>query len=126
MIETGFVAQTTPQNSTATRAGRDSKEGDTDIGEVFEYVKSYAKQETLGRFKGAGRWLAFGAAGAFALGLGLMIVLLGLLRLIQTEWDWARTSGSWLPYLIVLVVTVVVLVVTLQRIKKDHLNKEPS
>ncbi|MEL6893357.1 MAG: hypothetical protein AAFP84_17325, partial [Actinomycetota bacterium] len=62
-----------------------SKQDDASLGEVIEYVKSYAKQETIGPLKGAGRWLAFGAAGAFALGLGLMIVLLGVLRAAQVE-----------------------------------------
>ena len=48
-----------------------------------------------------------GAAGAVLLGLGLSLVLLGLLRLIQTEWERAATGSlSWLPYLIVLLLDV--------------------
>ena len=37
------------------------------VGEVFEYVKEYARQETVGPLKGAGRWLGYGAAGAILL-----------------------------------------------------------
>ena len=55
-------------------------------GEVVEFVKTYAKQETVGPLRGAGRWIAFGAAGAICLGLGLSLLLLGLLRLLQAEW----------------------------------------
>lgn len=97
------------------------------IGEVVDYVKTYARQQTVGPLKGAGRWLGFGAVGALALGLGLSLVMLGLLRLLQTEWDRsARGSLSWLAYAITLVVCVVLLVVTITRINKSSLNKEPK
>lgn len=103
------------------------KNDDASLGDVIEFVKTYAKQETLGPLKGAGRWLAFGAAAAFAMGLGLMIMLLGLLRLIQTEWDRSSSGSlSWLAYLITLLVTTVLLIVTLLRVKKSTLNKEPK
>lgn len=95
------------------------------IGELVEFVKTYAKQETIGPLKGAGRWIAFGAAGAVCLGLGLSLLLLGLLRLLQSEWGWAQTQGrSWLPYLIVLVACVALLAITLTRIPKKFLNKD--
>ena len=64
-----------------------SRRESASVGEVIEFVKTYAKQETIGPLKGAGRWIGVGAAGAIALGLGLSLLLLGLLRLIQTEWD---------------------------------------
>jgi hypothetical protein len=97
------------------------------VGEVIEFVKAYAKQETLGPLKGAGRWLGFGAAAALSLGVGLVLVLIGVLRLVQTEWDRSATGSlSWLAYLITLVVTVLLLVVTILRIKKSTLNKEPK
>ncbi|MBI5090081.1 MAG: hypothetical protein HZB15_14795, partial [Actinobacteria bacterium] len=40
------------------RATSTSKPGQ--IGEVIELVKDYARQETLGPLRGAGRWLAAG------------------------------------------------------------------
>ena len=97
------------------------------IGAVVDLVKTYAKQDTLGPLKGAGKWLAWGAAAALLLGLGLTLVTLGVLRLVQTEWDRsARGSLSWLAYLVALVVCVVFLVLALSRINKDSLNKEPK
>ena len=94
------------------------------VGEVVELLKTYAKQETIGPIKGAGRFLAFGAAGALALGVGGIIVLLGLLRLVQTEVDrTARGSLSWLAYLIVLVVCGLGIVLAISRIKRDSLDK---
>jgi len=94
------------------------------IGDVVDLVKTYAKQETLGPVKGAGRWLAMGAAGAATLGIGGILVLLGLLRLVQTEWDRsARGSLSWLAYLIVLVVAGAAFALAVSRIKQDSLDK---
>jgi hypothetical protein len=104
-----------------------SKREQASVGEVVDYVKTYAKQETVGPLKGAGRWIGLGAAGAIALGLGLSLVLLGLLRLLQSEWTRSAEGRlSWLSYLIVLVACVVLLVVTISRINKTFLNKEDN
>jgi hypothetical protein len=95
------------------------------VGEVVEFVKEYAIQETVGPLKGAGRWIGFGAAGAIFLGVGLSFLLLGLLRLLQAEWT-RSSSGrmSWLSYFIVLIVCVLLLVLVLLRINKTFLNKD--
>ncbi len=40
-----------------------------------------------------------------------MLLMLGLLRLIQTEWEGIAEGGSsWIPYAIVFVVTVLLIV----------------
>ena len=97
----------------------------TSITGIVDLVRTYAEQETVGPLKGAGKWLAMGTAGAVLLGIGGSLVMLGLLRLIQTEWDRAaRGSLSWLAYVIVLVVDVLLLVLTISRINRDSLNKD--
>ena len=97
------------------------------ISDVVDLVTAYAKQETLGPLKGAGRWLARGAAGAACLGLGLTIVTLAVLRLVQTEWDRAASGSlSWLAYLVASLFPVGCLVLTISRINKPSLNEEPS
>ncbi len=123
MIETGAVPGTND-----TTQSRPNAADDVSLGEVIDFVKAYAKQETIGPLKGAGRWLGFGFAGAFALGLGLVFVLLGLLRLVQVEFDSWATDGawSWAPYLLVFVVAAVLLYVTIKRIQQSHLTKEPK
>ncbi len=104
---------------------RQEVQGPTTVGGVVELVKAYAKQETLGPLKGAGRWLAMGAIGAALLGLGLALLILGLLRLLQAEWTRSATGSlSWLAYLIVLVVCVALAVLAITRINRDRLNKE--
>ena len=55
---------------------------------------------------------------------GGVVVLLGLLRLVQTEVDrTARGSLSWLAYLIVLAVCGLGIALALSRIKRDSLDK---
>ena len=113
-----------PDSLDATKPPR--KQDDASLGEVIEFVKTYAKQETLGPLKGAGSWLAAGVVGAFALGLGLLLMMLGVLRLFQAEISWTTGGAwSWSAYAFTLIVTVVLLVLTILRIKKATLNKEP-
>jgi hypothetical protein len=103
-----------------------SRHESASIGEVVDLVRDYAKQETLGPLKGAGRWLALGAAGAVLIGLGSVFVLVGVLRLLQTETSAFDGGWSWVPYLIVLVAAAVVAAIALSRVKKATLGKEPG
>lgn len=121
MIETVAVSSSDDSRPTAKRGEQAS------LGEVIDTVKAYAQQQTIGPFKNAGRWLGYGAAAAFTLGLGLLFVLLGVLRLLQTEWDRSATGSlSWLAYLITLVLAALLLALTISRIKKATLTKEPK
>lgn len=75
-----------------------------DIREVWQLVVAYARQETLEPIKGLGRFLAWGLAAAVFVSTGLFLVLLGGLRLLQTETGSAFDGGwSWVPYVITLV-----------------------
>lgn len=72
--------------------------------ELWDLVRAYAKQETIGPLKGIGRFIAFGLAGSLLLGLGLVLLALGGLRALQTETgDTFDGNWSWAPYLIVVV-----------------------
>ena len=128
MIDTVSVSDTSDLEQRLARQAEKSRQpDDASIGEVIDYVKQYAKQETLGPLKGAGTWLGYGAAAAGSLGLGLVLMLVGLLRLLQTEWERSASGNlSWLAYLITLVVAGALLVLTLMRIKKSTLHKEPK
>ena len=128
VIETGAVSDTSDLEQRLARQAEkaEAAEAETSIGEIIDTVKAYAKQETVGPLKGAGAWLGFGAAAAITLSIGLMLMLLGLLRLLQTEWTRSATGSlSWLAYLLVFVVTVALLAFTLSRIKKSTLGNEP-
>ena len=128
MIDTVSVSDTSDLEQRLARQAETEKQAeDASVGEVIDYLKAYAKQETLGPLKGAGSWLGYGFGAAVALGLGLVLMLVGLLRLLQTEWERSATGNlSWLAYIIVLVVASVLLALTLMRIKKSTLHKEPK
>ena len=95
----------------------------------FEELKltliAYVKQETLGPLKKLARYLAFGLAGAFALVLGANLILLGVLRLLQSETGSFFTGSlTWLPYLIVAVVGAVMAVSSIGAAKRKASAKE--
>lgn len=96
------------------------------LAETVQLLKDYARQETVGPLKGAGRWIGLGLAGAIAIGLGTAFLVLGLIRLVQTEWP-GTFDGRWahlLPYLFGLLFCGFVLVLAVLRINKQPLNKE--
>ena len=73
--------------------------------QLWDLVVRYIKQETLEPIKGLGRFVAFGLAGAVALGIGMVILVLAGLRALETETGGALDGNwSWAPYLITLVV----------------------
>ena len=87
--------------------------------ELFELTKSYARQETVDPLKGVGRYLAFGMAGALALGIGVILLMLAGLRALQTETGSTFTGNwSWLPYLIVLTGGAALIALALSRITR--------
>ncbi|HSL73577.1 MAG TPA: hypothetical protein VK853_03885 [Ilumatobacteraceae bacterium] len=123
MSDTSDLEQRLARQAEKARAA----EADASVGEIIETVKAYAKQETIGPLKGAGAWLGYGAAAALTLSVGLLFLLLGLLRLLQTEWSRSATGSlSWLAYVITFVVALVFIALALLRVKKATLNKEPK
>ena len=96
------------------------------LAETVQLLKDYARQETVGPLKGAGRWIGLGLAGAIAIGLGTAFLVLGLIRLVQTEWP-GTFDGRWmhlLPYFFGLVFCGIVAGLAMLRINKQPLNKE--
>ena len=80
------------------------------IRELKDLVIAYAKQETVDPLKGLARYVAYGVAGAALLGLGIMFLAIGLLRILQGESDNPHFTGnwSWVPYAIVVVIVLAV------------------
>jgi hypothetical protein len=70
--------------------------------ELRDLVVAYVRQETVTPIKSLGRYILFGIAGAFLLGLGVVLLGVGVLRLLQTETGTTfRGDWSWAPYGIV-------------------------
>ena len=129
MIETVPVSDTNDLEQRLARRADKIKEAEKEasVGDIVDYVKAYAKQETIGPLKGAGAWLGYGAAAALLLSLGIVMLLVGLLRMLQTEWVRSASGNlSWVAYLITLLVAVGVIALAISRIKKATLYKEPK
>lgn len=87
--------------------------------ELWELATAYAKQETIDPLKGLGRFLGYGIGGAILLGIGVVILLLSGLRALQTETGTALTGNlSWVPYLVVVAVGLVLIGLAVLRVSK--------
>jgi hypothetical protein len=85
--------------------------------DAFQLTVDYLKQETIEPLRGLGRFLYMGIAGSFFLAGGILLVLVGVLRLLQTETGTALTGDwSWVPYAVVIVLGVMVIGVAVWRI----------
>ncbi len=94
------------------------------LGATIQLLKDYARQETIGPLRNAIRFLAYGMAGAFLLGTATVLLVLGSLRLFQTEFA-PTFSGRWmsmLPYVVAMLVAVTVIGIAISRIGKSTLD----
>ena len=95
--------------------------------ETVNLVVAYIKQETLDPVKGLGRYVLFGVAGSVALSIGLVVLGVGLLRLLQTETGSTFTGNlSWIPYVIVAAVVVLVAYVAVKAISRGQMPATPD
>ena len=97
------------------------------ISELRGLVVDYAKQETVDPLKSLGRYLGWGMAGSALVAVGGLFFTVGLLRLLQTKTGGAFDGGwSFVPYVLVMVFTVVVLGLlgfAVSRSKKTYLEQ---
>jgi hypothetical protein len=67
--------------------------------ELFDLLRRYVIQETVTPIRAIGRTLLFGCLAATLLGIGTVFMLLGVLRVLQTETGAAFAgTWSWVPY----------------------------
>jgi hypothetical protein len=85
--------------------------------DAFQLTVDYVKQETVEPLRGLGRFLGYGIVGSFALAFGILLILLGVLRLLQTETGTTLTGHwSWVPYAVVILLGLGVIGVAVWRI----------
>ncbi len=93
------------------------------VAEVVDLVKAYARQELLGPLQGAGRWVSMGLAGSLALVVGVILLMLALLRALQTETGTVFAGSlSWIPYLIVVAALGGVIALLVRQVGKRGLG----
>ena len=88
--------------------------------ELKDLVVGYARQETIDPLKSLGRYLGFGVGGAIAVGLGCVLLLLALLRGLQS-WSSLQGNGalSLIPYAATVLGALVIIGLAVFRITKD-------
>ncbi len=91
------------------------------VSELKELVVGYARQETVDPLKTLGRYLGFGVSGALAIGLGVVMFLMALLRAMQAWGPMDGDTGAWslVPYAVTIVVAILIVVMAGIRITKE-------
>ena len=95
--------------------------------ELFNVAKRYIVQETVLPLKRVAKVLGIGLLGALVFGLGAIIALVGVLRVLQTETGHAF-DGDWsfAPYLLTAIVGALVVglvaavLISSLRVPTDH------
>ena len=73
------------------------------IQELWELLKAYAQQETIGPIKTLGTQIGWGLAGTFSFALGYVLIVLGVMRFLQTHSpEWWRPH-NYLNYFVAVV-----------------------
>ena len=81
--------------------GLAEKHNGADNRDVVDLVIAYAKQETIEPLRGAGRWILWGLTSMVFICAGVLLLVLGALRLSQDLLGSSfATSWSWVSYLI--------------------------
>ena len=90
--------------------------------DLVDLVVSYARQETIGPLRGAGRWILWGLVSMAFVSVGMVLLALGGLRLIQDVSGSAFSGAfSWVPYAMTVVVAGAVVAVAFGQIRKADL-----
>ena len=91
------------------------------ISELWLLTKDYARQETVEPLKGVGKYLAYGFAGVVLGSFGVILLLLSMLRALQTETGSTFTGNwSWAPYVLVLLAAGILTAAAASRIGKRN------
>lgn len=91
------------------------------IGDLWQLIRDYAKQETIDPLKSIGNFLKWGLPGAVLLSLGLLFGGLAILRGLQAETGEHLTgSWNWVPYLAALVFSVLTAALAAAAIRKPQ------
>ncbi|MGA7834975.1 MAG: phage holin family protein [Acidimicrobiales bacterium] len=87
-----------------------------DFGEIRNLVIQYVKEETVKPLKDLGRFVMWGALGSVFVGFGAVLLLIGALRYLQWQFPVLDGSLSWIPYLIVAALAILVMALAAWRI----------
>ncbi len=87
-----------------------------DFDELRDVFVRYVKEETVQPIKDLGRFIIWGTLGSLFVGFGAVLLLIGSLRYLQWQFPVLDGSLSWLPYVIVALLALVVIALTAWRV----------
>ena len=93
------------------------------LAELYDLVVNYARQQTIDPIRGIGRWLIFGLIAAVLMSIGLVLGMLGVLRLIQITAIGESNGWSWMGYFITIIACIAVCWLAVSRIRRGTLAK---
>jgi len=93
-----------------------------DLEETLDLTAAYIREETVGPLRGAFRWLGVGLLASFAVIVGTVMMVLGLLRLSQDLLSERGSAWSVVPYAVACVASVAWTALVLSRIDRDRLS----
>lgn len=86
--------------------------------DLVTMVIQYVKQETIDPIRGLGRYLGFALGAMVVGGIGMILLVLGVIRLLQAETGAAfRGHLSFMPYLVAMVLSIAVIGVAIMGTK---------
>lgn len=92
------------------------------LGDFYDLLKRYARQELLDPLRPIPRWIGFGLVGSLLLMIGSISLLIALLRVLQEETGSIFAGNlSWAPHAITLLAAIVALGLLVRQIKKRTL-----
>ncbi|MDP7117481.1 MAG: hypothetical protein QF628_04325 [Acidimicrobiales bacterium] len=84
-------------------------------GDLLDLLRRYLRQQTVDPLRSVGRFLLFGISGTLFIGVGIVLLAVGGLRLLQGA-EILGGSWSWVPYLLVAAGLGCVVVLSFTRI----------
>jgi len=81
------------------RANNEQKSIAEVLSELWQMLRDYAMQETVDPLRNLHRFILWGVAGALLLSIGVLLLVLSLLRVLQTHTNEHLTGNwNWVPY----------------------------
>jgi len=104
----------------------DSHRFSRDLDNARTLAVGYVREETVDPLKRLGRFFVFGTLGALAIAAGSVFLLVGLLRILQTETSVFRGNLSWLPYVFVALAAISGIAVLVWRVGSGDARRRLS
>lgn len=101
------------------RADSEPKSTGEVVGELWQLVQDYAKQETLDPLKALKSFVIWGSAAALCFALAGLYLTIGVMRVLQVEGrSWSNGNWSFAAYVAGLVVCFVAMIVLGKTLRK--------